>query len=804
MRLQLKILLAILPTVLLSIAGLGFWADHQATQNTMDTVDKYLHGVLHAYVSQTLEPQQALLKQHGLESIPSFVASYQADVAPHIEGIELPWPGHLFILDARGRTIHCSVGQEAYHNGQPWEQIVETMRAQDIQQYNAKKEINSRQVYYRIERYRPWEWFIIAYVDMEEITKAATSIRRGSLLAATTSAILIILVMTYLSRRFLVAPIASLSQAARAIASQGKVPAIPEYGNDELGQLARDLGETLQIIEDGRLRLQEWNRELEEQVTARTKDLEEANELLRHEVRQRKETETKLRLAQHMASLGYWVVNHAAGTLTWSEEVYDIFDVRKESFTPSVESFLEMVHPEDRKEVETAYALALERGQQYDISHRIVRSDGAVRHVHQHGANIFDDSGVPLHFQGSIQDITESKRNQHALTEALNKYRDVVEGTDNLVTQVDTNGVFTYLNQTAHSVYGLEPSEMVGKTAFTFIHPEDRDATEQAFMGWVRSKVRHATFDNRQVSVSGEVRRLTWSINFEYDEDNRLVAINAIARDVTRERAAQQKLKDFTLKLARSNKEIKSFAYIVSHDLRAPLVNLKGFAAELAYSIKDLMRVIPPLLPQLDHRDRVVAEQALNEDIPEALTFIQQSAQRMDSLINQILALSRLGRRELKLEEVNVDEVVSSVLKDLSHQIETHGISVEIGPMPVICADRSAMDQILSNLLSNAIKYRSKERNCHIKVTSHRGEQESVFTISDNGTGIVPGDMDKVFEPFRRAASKDIPGEGMGLAFVQTLLRKLGGRIWCESEHGTGSTFYFTIADNIEEEDDQK
>jgi len=247
--------------------------------------------------------------------------------------------------------------------------------------------------------------------------------------------------------------------------------------------------------------------------------------------------------------------------------------------------------------------------------------------------------------------------------------------------------------------------------------------------------------------------------------------------------------------LEQINEEMKNFAYIVSHDLRAPLVNIKGFSDELGHSIKEFASLLEKHHGRVDEGEKQKTEELLNKDIPEALGFIGSSVTRMDSLISSILKLSRLGRNELRHELVRTEYVVRTLLESLAHQIDMHKAEVTIGPLPDLVVDKAAAEQIFGNLLDNALKYLEPARSGKIEVTAEQNAGETIFTIRDNGRGIATEDTQKVFELFRRVGRQDVPGEGMGLTYVKTLVRRLGGRIWCESEPGVGSAFSFTIPD---------
>ncbi len=269
---------------------------------------------------------------------------------------------------------------------------------------------------------------------------------------------------------------------------------------------------------------------------------------------------------------------------------------------------------------------------------------------------------------------------------------------------------------------------------------------------------------------------------------------NEILKEQINERKkAEDKLKRYSEDLAEVNEEMKNFAYIVSHDLRAPLVNIKGFSNELQYGLKEIGPLFTKYLEQLEAGQRQQHGAILQKDIPQALDFISSSVTRMDGLIESILKLSRLGRSELKPEAVRTEELVRSILKSLEHQIEVHRTQVIVDALPDIVIDRTALERIFGNLLDNALKYLEPTRQGRIEVTAERNAEEITFTVRDNGRGIAKEDAQKVFELFRRVGKQDVPGHGMGLTYVKTLVKRLGGRIWCESEPGVGTAFKFTL-----------
>jgi len=291
----------------------------------------------------------------------------------------------------------------------------------------------------------------------------------------------------------------------------------------------------------------------------------------------------------------------------------------------------------------------------------------------------------------------------------------------------------------------------------------------------------------------GQRLQVLFSASVMSDRHSDTQRVVCVAQDITDRKRDEEKLKAFSDELQEINEELKSFAYIVSHDLRAPLVNIKGFSDELIFSIRELGPLLGKYLDGFPPAERQKFSEVLNKDIPEALQFIGSSVSRMDNLINAILKLSRAGRRKLNPEPLDVQGLVRQIVNSLTHQIESGKITVTAEGLPDVIADRTAMEQVFGNLLDNAIKYLEPGRTGEIEITAERNEEEVVFHVRDNGRGMAEEDIPKAFEIFRRVGKQDVPGEGMGLAFVKTQVRLHGGRIWCTSEQGKGTTFSFTL-----------
>jgi signal transduction histidine kinase len=289
-----------------------------------------------------------------------------------------------------------------------------------------------------------------------------------------------------------------------------------------------------------------------------------------------------------------------------------------------------------------------------------------------------------------------------------------------------------------------------------------------------------------------------------------LVRRSADARDRAEARLRDNNLNleatvdERTADLREANNEIQRFAYIVSHDLRSPLVNIMGFTSELEELRADIFRRIAALgravgaasvpaltgdaEPELEGEDK-----QLSQDFSEALGFIKSSIAKMDRLITAILNLTREGRREFEPVRIDTRELIEAIVTTVAHQAAEAEAEIRIEPLPEIVSDRLALEQIFSNLIDNALKYLKPGVPGDIAVRGRTKLGFAIFEVADNGRGIAPKDHQRIFDLFRRAGTQDRPGQGIGLAHVRALVRRLGGTMSVQSELNSGSTFTITL-----------
>jgi light-regulated signal transduction histidine kinase (bacteriophytochrome) len=255
------------------------------------------------------------------------------------------------------------------------------------------------------------------------------------------------------------------------------------------------------------------------------------------------------------------------------------------------------------------------------------------------------------------------------------------------------------------------------------------------------------------------------------DSSGKIVGASKVARDITERKRAEQQVRAL-------NAELEAFSYSVSHDLRAPLRHIMGFVQLL----------------QLD------AGPSLSEENLLHLTTISDSAKRMGNLIDDLLDFSRVGRGALQKADVNLDDLVRDALGDFQAETQRRSIAWEIHPLPSVRADRALLRLVLVNLMSNAVKFTGHRTMAKIEIgCAPDGNGETVILVRDNGAGFNPKYIKKLFGVFQRLHSQDeFEGTGIGLANVQRIIQRHGGRTWAEGVVDGGATFYFSIPKQME------
>jgi signal transduction histidine kinase len=291
--------------------------------------------------------------------------------------------------------------------------------------------------------------------------------------------------------------------------------------------------------------------------------------------------------------------------------------------------------------------------------------------------------------------------------------------------------------------------------------------------------------------------------------DGTLRGFAKVTRDISLRKKNEQHIEQLTrelearvAELARSNRELaqqssenESFVFSVSHDLRAPLVNLQGFSHELALTtgtLEELLR--DPAVPE-DIRRRGL--ELTQQEMQESIGFIRNAVKHLGNIIDGLLRLSRVGRIEYASEVVDANAVVAEILASLHSTVIQSGATITVTALPTIRGDRNAIAQVFANIVGNALKSLDERRPGRIEIYAST-DQPPVFAVTDNGIGIPEEYQRKIFRVFQHVHDSRTRGEGMGLAIVRRIVERHGGRIWFESRSGVGTTFFFTLGPRID------
>ena len=385
----------------------------------------------------------------------------------------------------------------------------------------------------------------------------------------------------------------------------------------------------------------------------------------------------------------------------------------------------------------------------------------------------------------SINDISERKRAESDLRIKNQVFEDSIASQS----VADSNGAITHVNAAFLRMWGYATREQAlgNNVGSFFANPADavpvldalaaRDAWEGEFLA---RRVDGTTFNSRGFATSLRTAQ------------GELAGYQATNLDVTREKDAEQDITRLNRELLLKNAELEQVVYVASHDLRSPLVNVQGFCKELAGSLLDLTQRIG----KADIGGDVAKSIApiIATDIPESLGYIQTSVARMDALLSGLLRLSRLGRAATSIVVLDIDKILTEVLKNFEYTCKHKGAEIRVdAPLPCCHGDQAQMNQVLSNLVDNALKYLDPSRPGRIIVSGNRQDDNAVYCVADNGIGIAPQHCEKAFEIFHRLNPNSGEGEGLGLTIVRRSLDKQGGRVWVESELGKGSRFFVSL-----------
>jgi PAS domain S-box-containing protein len=530
--------------------------------------------------------------------------------------------------------------------------------------------------------------------------------------------------------------------------------------------------------------------------------------------KQIKKSEADLNKAQQIAKLGSWELDLDTNKLSWSKEMFRIFEKKLKTFKATPETFFEVIHPEDRTMVREAYAEAVKNKDPYEIVYRLQFSDERIKYVVEHGETVYDEHQVAKRTFGIIQDISERKEIEEAITNSALLYRSLTSNAPVAIFNINKAGECTYVNEEWMKYSGMNFTDSMRFGWHKAIHPEDRD---RVLNEWHETFLNHNEFKTelRFLDKKAKVTYLTVKATELVDSNNNMYGYIGIASDITERIKNERELLNYKNNLeelvnirteelnegkeallnlledlnfqsielekekvkAQSADLMKSaFLATMSHELRTPMNSIIGFTGIL------LKEYAGPL----------------NEEQKKQLTMVKTSGQHLLGLINDVLDISKIEAGKLKVSLYPFDylKILEKTLDFLMPQAAKKGLvfKTEISQLQItLNSDVRRVEQVLLNLLSNAIKFSIKGS---ISVKVDVVDNMLVTQIKDQGIGISAKDLNRLFMPFIQldnGLSRSHEGTGLGLAICRNLVEKLGGTIEAQSKVGKGSVFTFKL-----------
>lgn len=426
-----------------------------------------------------------------------------------------------------------------------------------------------------------------------------------------------------------------------------------------------------------------------------------------------------------------------------------------------------MLLPEDALPALSETLRQVEKGHGFqDVEVVHVAKDGTRLMLEARVSSVRGATGEAVGALAILSDLSE-KRDLEA------KFRLAFEASPSGMIILDASGRITLANAEMEHMFGYPAGELIGSPISRLVPEEIREQQEALLTAYVADPApRHIGLANALTGLRRDGRRFPIEVGLQPIRTYRELLILMVVVDVSERREAEALIASKTAELERSNAELEQFAYVASHDLREPLRMVASYTELLSERYRGRLD---------DRADKYIG-------------YVVDGARRMQQLVADLLALSRVGTQGKPLVPVDAGAVVANVLRAMSRAIADAGASISVAPLPVVAADETQLGQLFQNLISNALKFRAPDRVPAIAIDAVPAGVLWEFTVSDNGIGIDRQYSDRIFQMFQRLHGRgQYEGNGIGLAIAKKIVERHGGRIWFESAPGEGTTFHVVL-----------
>ena len=482
-------------------------------------------------------------------------------------------------------------------------------------------------------------------------------------------------------------------------------------------------------------------------------------------------SEARFRAMNDASPLGIFVTN-PTGDCIYTNSAYQKI-TGFEATALLGDGWITAIHPDDKEMVAKKWYECTESNQTFESIHRFVKPDNTVVWTSVKAAEMRDDKKI-IGYVGTVDDLTETKKAENEILQStymINNATDAIIGSD-------INFVITSFNSAAEKIYGFKKEEVIGKVAENILITEFISTTKRNFLvalkyqGVWSGEVLQTRKDKKIIPVLS-------SLSINKDNEGNVIGYLAVNRDISERKKREDIISKLNIELEQnlnqlelSNRELEAFSYSISHDLRAPLRAIDGFT-------------------QILKEDYI---EKMDDEAQRLMNVIMNNAKKMGQLIDDLLDFSRLSKKEIIKVSIDMNQMVAIVLEDLKSNFHDLHPEIKINSLPAALGDSSTLKQVWVNLISNAIKYSQNQKKSKIEIGFTEKENEIIYFVKDNGVGFNMKYYDKLFGVFQRLHSaEEFEGTGVGLAIVQRIILKNGGRVWADAEVNKGATFFFSL-----------